>query len=192
MQSSKLRSIILSSIFAAITAILAQVQFQAFIVPFSGQTLGVGLTATILGSRLGGLSLICYMLLGVIGLPVFSGFSGGPHIITGPTGGFIIGFIFTAYITGWILEKTKFNVAMAIIANIIGMFITLAFGVVQLKYTADLSWTAAMSQGVYPFIGIGIIKAILASWIGITVRKRLIKAQLLFNANKRSEHRKTA
>ncbi|SER42095.1 biotin transport system substrate-specific component [Gracilibacillus ureilyticus] len=179
MQSGKLRAIILSSIFAAITAILAQVQFQTFIVPFSAQTLAVGLTATILGSRLGGLSLICYMLLGAIGLPVFSGFSGGPQVIAGPTGGFIIGFIFTAFITGWILEKTKFTIPWAIVANIVGMVITLAFGVVQLKYVADLSWSAAMATGVTPFIAFGIIKALLASWIGIIVRRRLTKAQLI-------------
>ncbi|KAB8139443.1 biotin transporter BioY [Gracilibacillus oryzae] len=189
MQSNNLRGIILSSIFAAITAILAQVQFDVSIVPFSGQTLAVGLTATIIGSRLGSLSMICYMLLGAIGLPVFSGFSGGPQIIAGPTGGFIIGFIFTAFVTGWILEKTKFTIPVAIFANIIGMIITLTFGVVQLKYIADMSWNAAMATGVYPFIIVGIMKAVLASWIGIIVRRRLEKARLLSIT---SEERKIA
>ncbi|GAE94874.1 substrate-specific component BioY of biotin ECF transporter [Gracilibacillus boraciitolerans JCM 21714] len=81
MQSSKLRAIILSSIFAAITAILAQVEIPLPLVPISGQTLAVGLTATIIGSRLGALSMLCYMMLGAIGLPVFAGFAGGPQVL---------------------------------------------------------------------------------------------------------------
>lgn len=179
MQSSKLRSIILASIFAAITAILAQVQFQAFMIPFSGQTLAVGLAATILGSRLGALSIFCYMLLGLIGVPVFAGFSSGLQAIIGPSGGYIIGFIVTAYVTGLILEKTAFTYKMAIVANIVGMVITLIFGTIQLKYVAELPWSLAIANGVTPFIIVGIIKAILASWLGILVRHRLVKARLL-------------
>ncbi|MFC4386978.1 biotin transporter BioY [Gracilibacillus marinus] len=179
MQSSKLRSIILASIFAAITAILAQVQFQAFMIPFSGQTLAVGLAATILGSRLGTLSMICYMLLGLIGAPVFAGFSSGLQAIIGPSGGYIIGFIATAFVTGLILEKTAFTFKMAVVANIVGMIVTLVFGTIQLKYVAELPWSLAIANGVTPFIIVGIIKALLASWLGIVVRHRLVKARLL-------------
>ncbi|SFM43571.1 biotin transport system substrate-specific component [Gracilibacillus orientalis] len=179
MQSSKLRGLILASIFAAITAILAQLQVQLWVVPFSGQTLAVGLTATIIGSKIGALSMIAYMLIGMIGLPVFSGLEGGPQVLVGPTGGYIFGFIATAYITGLILEKTSFNFKMALIANIIGMFVSLAFGMTQLKFVAELSWSAAMMSGVYPFLIVGVIKAILASWLGIMIRKRLMKANLL-------------
>ncbi|MFD2657087.1 biotin transporter BioY [Gracilibacillus thailandensis] len=179
MYSSKLRALILASIFTAITAILAQLQVQLWVVPFSGQTLAVGLTATIIGSKLGALSMFGYLLIGLIGLPVFSGLSGGPQVLVGPTGGYILGFIATAYITGFILEKTSFNFRMALIANIVGMFVTLAFGMTQLKFVAELSWSAAMASGVYPFLIVGIIKAILASWLGIMIRNRLTKANLL-------------
>ncbi len=179
MTSTKLTALILASIFSAITAILAQIQFQAFIVPFSGQTLAVGLTATILGSKIGALAMFCYMLLGLIGIPVFAGFESGPHVLIGPTGGYIIGFIATAYITGKILEKTSINMWMAIIANIVGMCVTLTFGVIQLKFIADLSWHAAIVSGALPFLIVGIIKAILASWIGIVVRRSLENAKLL-------------
>ncbi|SHN35992.1 biotin transporter BioY [Gracilibacillus kekensis] len=179
MQSSKLRAIILSSIFAAITAILAQMEIPLPLVPISGQTLAVGLTATIIGSRLGAVAMVCYMMLGAIGLPVFAGFGGGPQVLVGPTGGYIIGFIFAAYVTGKILEKTTFTIAMAMVANTVGMVITLAFGMVQLKFVADLSWAAALAGGVYPFLVVGLIKAFLASWIGIIVRRRLQQANLL-------------
>ncbi|MRH43421.1 biotin transporter BioY [Aquibacillus halophilus] len=177
--NSKLRVIIICGIFAAITAILAQIEIPLPIVPISGQTLAVGLTATIIGSRYGAVAMICYALIGAVGLPVFAGFKGGVQVLIGPTGGYIIGFILTAYVTGLILEKTRFTVPMAMIANTIGMFITLIFGATQLKIVLDMTWGQALVTGVYPFIVVGLIKAFLASWLGITVRRRLVQARLI-------------
>lgn len=178
-QSKRLRVITNCAIFSALTAILAQVEIPLPLIPISGQKLAVGITATILGSRQGALAMICYAALGAIGLPVFAGFSGGPQVLVGPSGGYIFGFIATAFITGFILEKTRFTIPMALLANTIGMFVTLFFGTIQLKVVLDMSWSAALAAGVYPFLIVGFIKAFLASWIGITVRKRLIQANLI-------------
>jgi len=178
-QQVRLRELIICALFIAITGILAQISIPVPPVPFTGQTLAVGLTATIIGSRLGAISMIGYLALGAVGVPVFSSFSAGLQTIVGPTGGFILGFIATAFITGYILEKIKFSIPVAIIANIIGMVVTLAFGVVQLKYVASLSWNAAFAAGVIPFIPLGLVKAVIAAWIGIIIRQRLIKAGVL-------------
>lgn len=178
-QSKKLRIMLNCAIFAAITGILAQVEIPLPLIPISGQTLAVGIAATILGSRQGALSMIVYAGIGAVGIPVFAGFAGGLHVLVGPSGGYIFGFILTAFITGLILEKTKFTIPIALVANIIGMFVTLFFGTVQLKFVLDLTWDAALAGGVYPFLVVGFIKAVLASWIGITVRRRLIDAKLL-------------
>lgn len=180
---SNIRKIIICAMFAAITGILAQVEIPLPLVPISGQTLAVGLAATIIGSRLGAISMICYLAIGAVGIPVFAGFSGGMQVLIGPTGGYIIGFIVAAFFIGLILEKTKFTIPMACIANIIGMIITLAIGTVQLKLVLDMSWPQAMAAGVYPFIVVGLIKAFLASWIGITVRKRLIQSNIFISHN---------
>lgn len=178
-RNNRLRMLILCAMFTAVTAVLAQVEIPLPIVPISGQTLAVGLTATIIGSRYGALAMVCYALLGAIGAPVFAEAKGGAHVLIGPTGGYIIGFIFTAYVTGLILERTKFTVGMAMLANTVGMVITLAFGAVQLKYVMDMSWSEALAVGVYPFILVGLIKAYLASWLGIKIRQRLVQANLL-------------
>lgn len=175
----KLRGIILCGIFAAVTAVLAQIEVPLPIVPISGQTLAVGLTATIIGSRYGAIAMICYALLGAVGLPVFAGFKGGLQVLIGPTGGYIFGFIVAAFVTGFILEKTKYTISMAMVANTVGMIITLIFGAVQLKFILDLTWNQALAAGIYPFIVVGLIKAYLASWLGITVRKRLVQANLI-------------
>ncbi|GAA0603247.1 biotin transporter BioY [Virgibacillus siamensis] len=183
-QSRKLRFILHCAIFAALTAILAQIEIPLPLVPISGQTLAVGITATILGSRKGAVAMVCYAAIGAVGLPVFAGFSGGLQVLVGPTGGYIVGFIVAAYCIGLILEKSKFTVPMAMVANTVGMVIILIFGTIQLKFVVDLEWNKALALGVYPFIIVGLIKAFLASWIGMTVRNRLIKAKLSILSSK--------
>lgn len=178
-KNEHLRTLILCALFAAITAILAQVNIPLPLVPISGQTLAVGLTATILGSKRGVYAMVCYIAMGAVGLPVFAEMNGGAQVIVGPTGGYIYGFVVTAFLTGYILEKTSFSFIMAMVANVVGMVVTLAIGTVHLKVMLDMGWNEALAAGVYPFIVVGLIKAFLASWIGIKVRQRLIQANLL-------------
>lgn len=184
MQQSKLSMMIVTALFAAIIGILAQVTIPLPLVPITGQTLAIGLAATILGSRYGTLSATLYLIMGAIGIPVFAQMSSGLGVLIGPTGGFLVGFIPTTYLIGRYLEKTSFTVTNAFIANIIGMFITLTFGTVWLKFVADLTWTAAFLGGFAPFIIVGLLKAFLAGWIGVLVRKRLESANILFATTK--------
>ena len=177
--SFKLRMMIISALFAAIIGVLAQVTVPLPLVPITGQTLAIGLAATILGSRYGTVSVLIYLCLGAVGVPVFANMSGGLGSLFGPTGGFLIGFIPTAFIIGYFLEKTSFTVMNAIIANVIGMFIALSFGTVWLKFFVNLSWTAAFAAGFAPFIIVGLLKAGLAAWTGILVRDRLKSTNLL-------------
>ncbi|MCR8984550.1 biotin transporter BioY [Brevibacillus laterosporus] len=178
-RNESLRTYMVIAIFTAITAVFAQITIPLPIIPITGQTLAVGLVATVLGSRYGTVSMVLYALLGAIGVPVFAGFSGGPQVLIGPTGGFIFGFIATAFIMGYLLEKTNYTFTMALIANLLGMAVTFLFGVVQLKLVLNLSWASAMAAGVTPFIAGGIIKAVLAAYVGIILRKRLISIGML-------------
>lgn len=170
---------VLAAFGAAIIAVLAQVTIPLPLIPITGQTLAVGIVVTILGTRLGTISVLLYILLGAVGLPVFSGMSGGLGILVGPTGGYIVGFLVTAIIMGLYLDQFGITFVHAIIANIIGMIITLAFGTVWLKIVAEYTWTAAFMGGVAPFIVVGIVKAVLAAWIGVIVRRRLESAHLI-------------
>lgn len=176
---NKLRMMIITALFAAITGILAQVTIPLPLVPITGQTLAIGLAATILGAKYGTVSILLYIFIGAVGIPVFTAFSGGFAVLVGPTGGFIVGFIPTAFFIGWYLEKTSYSVGQAMVANTIGMFITLTFGTAWLKVVGSLSWPAAIASGFAPFIIVGLIKAFLASWIGIIVRNRLMSANIL-------------
>lgn len=179
--SLKLRMMIVTALFAAIISILAQVAIPMPLgVPITGQTLAIGLAATILGSRYGTLSVLLYLIIGAIGVPVFAQLSGGLGILLGPTGGFLIGFIPATFIMGYYLEKTKFTFGHAVFANIIGMFITLFIGTAWLKFVAEISWIAAFAGGFTPFIIGGLIKVFIAASVGIIVRDRLKSANLLY------------
>ncbi|AYC28878.1 biotin transporter BioY [Paenisporosarcina cavernae] len=181
MRNERLRMLIVTALFAAIIAVLAQVSIPLPFspVPITGQTLAIGLAATILGSRYGTLSVIVYLLLGAVGAPVFAGMEGGLGALVGPTGGYLIGFVPTAFVIGWYVEKFGFTVTHAIVANIIGMVITLAFGTAWLKVAAEMSWSVAIAAGVTPFLLLGVVKAVLAAVVGIAVRKRLASAKLM-------------
>ncbi|MFD1929306.1 biotin transporter BioY [Sporosarcina siberiensis] len=181
--NQKLRMMIVTALFAAIIGVLAQVTIPLPLVPITGQTLAIGLAATILGAKYGTVSVLVYLGLGAVGVPVFAGMSGGLGSLVGPTGGFLFGFIPAAFIIGYYLEKTSFTVRNAIIANLIGMIITLVFGTVWLKFIAEIPWQAAFMGGFAPFIPVGIIKAVLAASVGIAVRKRLKSASLLYVAS---------
>ena len=170
---------IITALFAAIIGVLAQLTIPLPVVPITGQTLAIGLAATILGARFGSISVILYLFIGAVGVPVFAEFSGGISKLVGPTGGYLVGFVPAAFVIGWMLEKTSFSFRNALLANIVGMLITLAFGTIWLKAALEMSWTAAFTSGFVPFIFVGILKAALASWIGITVRRRLESAKLL-------------
>ena len=170
---------ILTALCAAIISVLAQIIIPIPLIPITGQTLAIGLVVTILGLKHGTYAILLYILLGAIGLPVFQSFTGGLGILFGPTGGYIIGFIPTALIIGFYLEKTRLTFTHALVANILGMLVTLAFGAVWLKYVAELSWTGALLSGVIPFLIVGVIKAIFAAWVGVIVRQRLKQANIL-------------
>lgn len=180
MGQHKLQKMTVIALFAAIIGILAQIAIPLPIgVPITGQTFAIGLTATILGSRYGTYATMLYIAIGAVGIPVYAHLTSGFGIIVGPTGGFLVGFIPTVYVIGLYLEKTKFSVVHATIANIIGMFVTLICGTIWLKFSAELTWTVAFVSGFVPFIIVGIVKAFLAAWAGVIIRDRLMQANVL-------------
>lgn len=177
----KLNHLIFSALCASIIVILSQITIPLGTIPITGQTLAIGIVATILGAKFGTISVCIYILLGIIGLPVFAGFSSGIGILLGPTGGFIIGFIPAAYITGLYIERMGTNYFNGVIANVLGACIILLIGMIQLKYILGVTWTTAFITGVVPFIFVGILKAVLAAWIGVKIRQQLLKNRLLAN-----------
>ena len=113
-------------------------------IPFTLQTFAVCLIAALLGARRGVISVLAYILLGAIGVPVFAGFKGGIGSLLGPTGGYIIGFIFTAFIAGLAAEHFGRKLQILIPAMILGILICYAFGT---------AWFVIMKDGEVQQIG---------------------------------------
>jgi biotin transport system substrate-specific component len=144
-------------------ALCAQFTLHIGPVPITGQTLGVLLTGVLLGSRRGSLSVLAYLAEGVAGLPVFA--PGGPLGLTrlvGPTGGYLIGFVAAAYVTGLLAERGwDRKAATALAAMLIGNATIYAFGLPWLALFVGIENTLPL--GLYPFIVGDLLKTILAA-----------------------------
>ena len=125
--TSKTRDLVFIAVFAALMAVCSWISIP-MAVPFTLQTFGVFMAIEVLGGRKGSLAVLVYILLGAVGLPVFSGFKGGIGAIMGTTGGYIVGFMFSALLM-WALEKLIGRSAPArIISMLAGLLVCYAFG----------------------------------------------------------------
>ena len=156
----------LISLFAALTAVGAFISIPLYPIPLSLQTLFTLLAGMTLGSVMGASSQIIYVLLGVIGLPVFAGFKAGIGILFGPTGGFLFGFIISAYVIGRIIETIKEKyIFYYLLAGFAGTVIIYFIGVTQLSLVTGIGIKKALLIGALPFLPGDILKIIAASFI---------------------------
>lgn len=121
-------------------------------VPVTGQTFAVLLTGVLLGARRGSLCVLAYLLQGAAGLPVFASARAGLAVLLGPTGGYLIGFIAAAWLTGYLAQKGWDRKAgTTVLAMALGNAVIYAFGVLWLGlFTGSIK--AAAAAGVYPFV----------------------------------------
>lgn len=191
MRNSKLTDMILIGLFAALIAVCAQIQIPAA-VPFTLQTFAIFLAVGLLGGKRGTVSVVIYILLGMVGLPVFAGFKGGIAALLGTTGGYIIGFIFSALLM-WALEKpvsslfgketgadSKKNIfrkmAGPAISMILGLIVCYIFGtawfvIVYTNTKEPIGILTALGWCVFPFIIPDLIKIALALVLTLRLRK---------------------
>lgn len=121
-------------------------------VPISFTNLAVYLTLYVLGMKAGTLSYLIYLLLGLVGLPVFSGFAGGPAKLVGPTGGYLIGFIFMAVVAGFFIDRFPKKYYLHIAGMVLGTIVCYLFGTVWLCFQMKLSFGAGLMAGVIPYL----------------------------------------
>ena len=147
-------------------------------VPVTLQTFGVFMAVGVLGGKRGTLSVLVFILLGAVGVPVFAGFTGGVGVLAGTTGGYIVGFLFSALVM-WAMEKLPGNrAAVQILSMIVGLVVCYAFGTVwfmavYLRSTGPVSLAAVLGWCVIPFIIPDLIKIALAYVLSRRVRRIL-------------------
>lgn len=166
----------LVGMFTGLTAMGAFISIPLGQVPITLQTLFVILSGLILGPKLGAFSQLVYIILGLIGIPIFANFTGGPQYIMMPSFGFIIGFVFTAYIVGKVAYgKEGFNHNRIWIASFAGTVVIYLFGLPYMYYilnivmVKNLSFSTIINMGCLLFLPGDLIKLVVASLVAIKV-----------------------
>ena len=187
-QNFETRKLVLTAVAVALMTVCSWMSFQIGVIEITLQTFGVFVIAGLLGLQMGTASICIYLLLGLLGLPVFSGFSGGipsftPYTETGATGGYLLGFIFTAIIIGlfqmWIQKvSSKWIRFILLFAGMfIGDVICFFFGTAW--FVLFNPWGMGMKQAiavcVAPFIVPDIIKMVVAAIVVERVKKYIRK-----------------
>lgn len=175
------REMILVSFFATLTIIGAKVSLNLPYVPASLQLVFCCFAGILLGARLGMLSQLIYMVIGLIGIPVFSKPIAGPQYILQPTFGYIIGFIAAAYVIGFIRERYN-KIFIAILVGIIVDYIigvSYMYGMINLYIGKAMSIQAALMVGFVPFILKDIFVGVIVSIIATATIPALKSAGLL-------------
>ncbi len=181
MSNRKIKDIVLIALFSAIIVVCSFITIPA-VVPFTLQTFAVFLCLNILGAKKGIISILIYILLGIVGLPVFSGFNGGIGVLLNVTGGYIVGFVFSALIF-WVItsafnKKTrKFIKILASFLGLIGCYIfgTLWYVLLNIKNGDTISFISALTICVLPFIIPDVLKIVLSVVISEKINKFITK-----------------
>lgn len=175
----KTQLLVRTALLAALTAVLSQLSIPLpGLIPINLAMLAVFLSGALLGAKWGAISQIVYLLIGLVGVPVFSGFRGGPGVLAGPTGGYLIGYIAAALLIGT-LVSVKPSFWMLPLSMVLGLIACYAFGTAWYVVSTASSFRAALAICVIPFLigdAVKIVAASLAvSRIGI-LRMTRVKA----------------
>lgn len=163
-------------VFAVLMTICSWISIPT-VIPVTLQTFAVFLAVAVLGGKRGTMAVVVYVLLGVVGIPVFSGFTGGIGMLMGNTGGYILGFIFSTLVI-WAIEKLFgrktwiMAVSMVLGLAVCYLFGTIWFMVVYAKSAGAIGFTTVLSWCVLPFIVPDLVKIGLA----LAVSRRLSRA----------------
>ncbi len=173
------KELVLGGMFAAILAAISQISLPMPTgVPITIQVFGVALTGVVLGWRLGLFATITYILLGAVGLPIFSNFRGGLGVLTGVTGGYIWAWPFLTVLSGISFKgkKPAVTIFLTVLSALLGLAIVeIAGGLQWAALAGDKSVGAVFAYSIVAFIPKDIIITILAVFIGLPMRRRIME-----------------
>ena len=185
MKKSTVFELASAAIFAALLSVLAPLTVPIGPIPVTLATFILYLSVYVLRLRSALSACGVYLLFGAFGLPVFTGYAGGIAKIAGPTGGYLIGYIFLTLIAGLLVrnsqrfEKKSLSIAFSVLGLILGTAALYLFGTAWFMIQAKASLSYALSVCVIPFIPVDLGKIILATILGRLLQRALRKAGLL-------------
>lgn len=168
-----------TALMAAVMCVLGPLTVPIGAVPISLANFVICLTAWLLGPRFGTLSVAVYLCIGLIGVPVFSGYGAGLAKIAGPTGGYLVGYLLLALIGGLFIEKSNGNPVVSGIGLVLGDAACYVLGTAWFVFQMQCELGYALSVCVYPFITLDLAKIVVSCVVGALLRKRLVQAGVL-------------
>lgn len=173
MRTRTTQRLTLSALLCALLCVLSQIQIPLPPVPISLSLLGVHLCGALLGSRWGTAAVGCYVALGAVGVPVFSGFAGGISVLFGPTGGFLFGYIPCAFASGELSRRLGFSRRVLCLSMAAGTAICYTLGTLWFALTTGSGFAASLTACVLPFIPGDLLKILLAASLSMRLQKPL-------------------
>ena len=194
MKKNKIQNLTFTALMAAILCIAGPIVIPIGMVPMSFANMVIYLNILLFDKKQAVTSTAVYLLIGLTGIPVFSGFSGGAGKLFGPTGGYLIGYLFLCWLAGTILEvleklngktensdseyqkqktEKKRNGLRTILALSMGTIGVYCIGTIWLMYQSNLTFVEALSVGVLPFVVFDAVKILAAVGLGNSIKKRM-------------------
>lgn len=174
-----IRKMTTTALMAAVLCVLGPWSLPIGPVPVSLTSFGVYLGAYLLGWKTASLSYLCYLILGLAGVPVFSGFTGGLWRLAGPTGGYLIGMLPMALIISLTAEKSERRLLPCCLAMAVGTLVNYLFGTTWFCISMNAGVLYALGICVIPFLGFDCVKIALALILGTVLYRRLHRAGYL-------------
>lgn len=187
---ANVRQLALCGVMAAVLCVIAPISIPIGPISITGATFAIYLTLYLLGGLWGTASVLVYLLVGFVGLPVFSNYMGGAARLLGPTGGYLVGYLPMALLSGFLVQwafrrfgerdgKGWITVAVQFLGLALGTAVLYAFGTAWYCVQAGVDLQKALAACVFPFIPFDLLKMAAALLVGVPVRRRLERARLL-------------
>ena len=172
-RSTVTRSLVLAALMAALTAVCSQIQIPLPMVPINLALFAVHLAGALLGAKWGALSMAAYALLGAAGVPVFAGFTSGPAVLFGKTGGYILGYILCALVVGLLSRRLGFTMKGLCLSMLVGVAVCYIFGTIWFMVVTGMNLVTSLTYCVIPFLPGDAVKIVLAALLALRLRKPL-------------------
>jgi len=167
------------ALMAALMCVVGPLSVPIGPIPISFTNFVIYLAVWLLEGQAAAVSYCVYLLVGMVGLPVFSGYSGGLGKLVGPTGGYLIGFIFMAMICSAVTRRTNYHTAFSMAGMAAATAVAYGFGTVWFMIQSKATLGYALMTCVLPFIPCDLVKIAVAVALGVTIRRGLLRSGLL-------------
>ena len=174
---TELQRVAMIAVFTLLMIIFTQIKIQTVPVPFTMQPFAVLQAGLVLSRRDGALAMATYVGLIALGFPVDSN-NIGAAALAGPTAGYIFGFVLAAGVVGFLTERGAERFWLRFAAGLVGIAVIYVFGTAFLKFHLGVDWSKAWELGVRPFLGLDILKALIAAGLAEGTRRFLLQTLL--------------